>query len=387
MPFTGKATYSSGAELPELAEDVADLVAIAAGTETPLLDLLGDAPRPARSVIHEWLEDAPLPDTDGVVALAGPADIEVANPERFRVFDQIRLDNSTSSEVYRVEEINGDTLTVTRGYGGTPTGADPAANDVLRIIGNAALEGADAGPARFSTRTRRTNTTQIFSSTVEVSGSELAVRQAGVKDEIDYQKAMRLRELLRDLENSVINGAADANPPGGNPAGSASSPRTMRGILASIVTHRFAPGVDAFPADTVVTEAQINLALRTMWESGGGGGGANLIVVGGRQKRAINGFITSNRRFAGSSETFKDLVSVYESDFGVCQVVMSRHVPRGMVLLLDSSRISVVPLAGRSFGYKSLARTGDSEAGLIVGEYTMELRNEASHGVITGLAA
>ena len=56
MPFTGKATYSAGATLPEIAEDVSDLVAIASPLETPLLDALGDPARAAHSTIHEWLE-------------------------------------------------------------------------------------------------------------------------------------------------------------------------------------------------------------------------------------------------------------------------------------------------------------------------------------------
>lgn len=381
MPFTGKATYSSGESLPEIAEDVADLVAIAAATETPLLDALGDAARPARSVVHEWLEDATLPNTAAVLSFTAPDTIGVSDGTRFRVFDQIRV--AGSAEIMRVDEVVDDDITVTRGYGGTTEGDDPEAGDVITIIGNAALEGGDAGPARFTTRARLTNVTQIFASTVEVSGSELAVRQLGVKDEMDYQKAMRLRELLRDLENSVINGVADAD----NIAGTADSPRTMRGILASIAANRFAPGVGGFPADTTLTEAQLNLALRNIWESGAAGGGVDLIVVGGKTKRAINGFITANKRYFNSTESYKDLVSVYESDYGVCRVVLSRHVPPGTVMLLDSARIGVLPLAGRSFQFKPLARTGDRESGQVVGEYTLELRNESAHGVITGLAA
>ena len=42
MAFTGKATYSAGTALPELAEDVADVVSIVSPHETPLLDVLGD---------------------------------------------------------------------------------------------------------------------------------------------------------------------------------------------------------------------------------------------------------------------------------------------------------------------------------------------------------
>jgi hypothetical protein len=75
---------------------------------------------------------------------------------------------------------------------------------------------------------------------------------------------------------------------------------------------------------------------------------------------------------------------VYESDFGVCRVALSRWVPFGTVMLLDSSRIDVMPLAGRSFHYKPLASTGDRESGQMIGEYTCEFRNENAHGLITG---
>jgi hypothetical protein len=76
------------------------------------------------------------------------------------------------------------------------------------------------------------------------------------------------------------------------------------------------------------------------------------------------------------------MVSTYESDFGVCRIVLSRWVPSGAVLLLDSSRVDVMPLSGRSFHYKPLAVTGDKESGQVLGEYTLEFRNESAHGLI-----
>ena len=79
------------------------------------------------------------------------------------------------------------------------------------------------------------------------------------------------------------------------------------------------------------------------------------------------------------------MISVYESDFGVCRVVMSRWMPADTVMLLDSSRVSVMPLAGRSFHFKQLASTGDSDVGQVIGEYTLEVMNESAHAVITGL--
>ena len=375
MPFTGKATYTAGATLPEVAEDVSDLIASNSPHETPLLDAIGDPARSARSTVHEWLEDALVPNTD-VVSSASGASVVVTNVDRFRVGDQVAVEG----ELLLVTAINPGTatLTVTRGYGGS-TQTTIGSGDVLTNLGNSALEGDDAPAPRFTSRSRKTNYTPIFSAAVEVSGSELAVRQIGVRDELDYQKVQRTRELLRDLENSVINGTA----PAATQQGSGTVRRTMRGIVPAIASNVFEPGAGGFPAETTLTEEQLNLALREIWKASSGQ--IDLIVVGGPEKRAINEFAQSSRRFGAATETFKNLVGVYESDFGVCRVVLSRWVPAGTVMLLDSSRIEVMPLAGRSFHFKPLATTGDRESGQIIGEYTLEFRNESAHGLISGL--
>jgi hypothetical protein len=156
-------------------------------------------------------------------------------------------------------------------------------------------------------------------------------------------------------------------------------------MVSFIVTNRFRRGVNGFPNDTYLTEEQLNLALRGIWK--GSSGQVDLIVVGGPEKRAVNQFASTSRRYAADDERYKDGIDIYESDFGVCRVVLSRWVPKGTVLLLDSSRIEVLPLAGRSFHFKPLASTGDRESGQIIGEYTLELRNENAHGMITQFTA
>ncbi|HLL87684.1 MAG TPA: DUF5309 family protein [Tepidisphaeraceae bacterium] len=383
MPFTGKATYAAGAALPELAEDVSDLVALNSPHETPLLDALGDPPRAAHSTVHEWVEDALLPNTAKVndATYADPAtdaQFVVDAADRFRVGDQVKLEDKSEVMLVTAVNVGTNTLTVVRGYGGsTPAALSDGATVV--ILGNAALEGDDASAARFTNRSRKTNYTQIFAATVDVSGSQLAVQHVGVADELEYQKQQRARELIRDLENSVINGRAAA----ASPEGSGTVRRTMKGLLSLIATNRFAVGAAGFPADPYLTEEQLNTALGDIWRSSSGR--VDLIVVGGRQKRSINGFGANQRRFAQGDESYKRQVSIYESDYGVCQVVLCRWVPAGTVLLLDSSRIDVLPLAGRSFHYKPLASVGDRTGGQLIGEYTLELRNENAHGVITGL--
>lgn len=380
MPFTGKATYTNGPSLPEIAEDVSDLVSINSPHETALLDALGDANRVARSTMHEWLEDQLLPTRDTITSITSDTVLVVGTVASFRAGDLIRFEGASEVALVTAVTPGDDSITVSRGYGATNE-ADLEDGQVIHIVGNASIEGSDAAAARLSSRARHQNYTQIFSATVSVSGSELAVNHHGVRDELAWQKNLRSRELLRDLENSVINGVASFD----QPAGTSTSPRTMRGLMSFITTHRFAVGDAGFPAGAALTETQLNHALRSIWTASSGS--VDLIVVGGREKRAINQFVAANRRYYNVNESFKDSVSVYESDFGVCRVVLSRFVPAGHVLLLDSSRIGVLPLAGRSFHYTPLARTGDAENGQLVGEYTLELRNESAHGVISGFTA
>lgn len=250
---------------------------------------------------------------------------------------------------------------------------------------NAALEGDTRPAARFTNRIRKGNFTQIFTASVEVSGSQQAATKVAVNDEFDYQKQERLRELLRDLENCVINGVSSTI----NPQGDAATRRTLQGIVPAIVTNRFTPGVNGFPAGAGalqkdLTENILNTAMRQVWDKSNGG--IDTILVGGVQKRRINSFITGSRGYESRDTRLIDKVSVYESDFGVCRVVLSRYVPPDALVLLSSSRINVLPLAGRSFQFRRLASTGDSDVGQVIGEYTVEMKNEVAHAIVTGLS-
>jgi len=382
MAFTGKATYSAGTTLPELAEDVSDLIGIISPYETPLLDALGDPMREATSTHHEWLEDELLPNKDAIndstwTDPESDTTFVVDHGSRFRVGDQIQVEGS--EELMLMTGVSDNTLTVVRGYAGT-TAEALADNQVINILGNAALEGADKPSVRFTNRIRCGNYTQIFTAAVEVSGTDMAASQLGLADEMDYQKQERLRELLRDLENTVINGGQ----PTANPQGGDTVRRSIKGIIQHLSTNLFHTGDTGFPTGTDLDEAKINYVLRKIWEVSSGN--VDLIVVGGFQKRKINAFSADSRTYAADDTTFTNMISVYESDFGVCRIVTTRWMPQDAVLLLDSSRIGVLPLAGRSFHFKPLASSGDYECGELIGEYTLELKNEVAHGLIRDLS-
>jgi hypothetical protein len=145
-------------------------------------------------------------------------------------------------------------------------------------------------------------------------------------------------------------------------------------------------GVTGGGAGADLNELLINSAMKAAWEQSSGR--IDTIVVNSAQKRRINQFVASaSRNYMPSDQKFSDIVSVYESDYGICKVILTRWMPSDTVLLLDSSRIEVLPLAGRSFQFKPLASTGDAMAGQVLGEYTLEFRNENAHALIRGLNA
>ena len=347
-----------------------------------MLDALGDPLREARSTRHEWLEDELLPNKDAVndSTFSDPSsdtDFVVDNGSRFRIGDQIQIEGS--EELMLVTNVSTNTLTVVRGYAGT-TPENLADDQVINILGNAALEGADQPAARFTNRSRCSNYTQIFTASLKISGTDMAASQLSLADELDFQKQERLRELIRDLENTVINGGQ----PSSNPEGSGSVRRSMKGIIQSLSSNVFHTGDSGFPSGTALDEEKLNYVLRKIWA--GSSGKVDLIVVGGFQKRKINGFCADSRSYTANDTTFTNMVSIYESDFGVCRIVTTRWLPQDAALMLDSSRVNVVPMAGRSFHYKPLASSGDYECGELIGEYTLELKNEAAHGLIRDLS-
>ncbi|MEZ5993117.1 MAG: DUF5309 family protein [Planctomycetota bacterium] len=376
MSFTGKATYDAGSSLPELVDDVSDLVGLISPFDTPLLDAIGSPRYSAKSTRHEWFEDQLNPNFSAINNGAGYDDGAtswvVDDGSVFRVGDIIRPEGS--DEVLQVTAISTNTLTVTRAYGGS-TAASVVDNQTVNVIGHAALEGEDAAASAHRSRVRKTNYTQIFTESVTISGSMDAVGLHAVEREFDYQVIQRLRELMRSLEQTVICGFKAAV----NAQGSASVRRTMGGLL------QFITGVVDDNSAAALDEATLNASLRNVWDKGGR---PTAIVCNGFQKRKISSFIQSNRRYEPESAALRNVVDVYESDFGVQRVILSRWVPSDKILLLDLDKLQVMPLQGRSFFVKPLAESGDFRKAQLIGEYTFEIQNggDGGHGVITNLA-
>lgn len=381
MAFTGKATYDGGTTLPEISEDLAPDVAILAQTITPLLDRIGDGARPAMSPQTQWLEDALNPNSDTMdgAFTTGAATISVDNATYFRKGDVIRPQDS--DERMLVTSVAAPNITVTRGYGGSTKEALTDAQ-VLEIVGNANLEGDSAPAVRDQNRSRVSNYTQLFLETVLVSDSDEAARKGGdVGSELQYQILRRLEESMIYLERAAVNGIQHAT----TPVGSSTIRRTMQGISRFIEAKTGAVNIDKSSA--ALTEDGLNDALRQVWDKGGR---PDIILTGSVQKRKISSFITPFAQYdltqRRSDLTISRTVGMYESDFGLQRVILSPSVNRDTILILDSSRLEIVPLVGMSFHSKVVATTGSHEKRLLQGEYTLRCRNADAHGRVHNLA-
>ncbi|MEM3040414.1 MAG: DUF5309 family protein [Nitrososphaerota archaeon] len=370
MVFTGRAIYDSGlgtSVFEGVAEDVSDIVGMISPYETPFLDLLGDAEFPARNVLHEWLEDSLNPNTVVSSSTVPPTGTALGMHEgghpvgRFLQVGAVMKNNRTG-EYVQVSATNNATISITRAFGGT-TAATIAAGDSFFVVSDAALEGADVSTDISRPRVRRSNYCQIIKKDVIVSGTVQAVNHLAIADEVDYQQTQRLREALRDLEKAVINGKLS-----GNTLGSATAYRTMQGVWDFITTNVTSTGANS------LTPTALDSIIAGAW--GQGASDLDLIVVDPAWKAVIDGWNVSRVLVSNDSPVYRRQITEFTGTYGTFQVMMNRWMPSNSLMVLSTQRIKVLPLAGRSFQWIPVARTGDSVKGMILGEYTVEVKNQ-----------
>ncbi len=258
-------------------------------------------------------------------------------------------------------------------------------------LSNAVVEGATASDATLSPTTRIGNRTQISQKTVKVSGTLETVNKAGRKSEKAYQLAKASAEIKRDMEAILLSNQVAA-------AGDATTARTLGGLqtwLASNTSNGVggsagASGTTARTTgtDRAFTQTILNTVIQSAYVSGGS---PTILMVTPAQKVVAS-------TFAGIATRYKDIPSnvqasiiaaadVFVSDFGTISIVPNRFIPNSdnddVAFLLDPEMASVAYL--RPFQTNELAKTGDADVTQLLVEYTLEVKNEAAHGIIADL--
>lgn len=236
---------------------------------------------------------------------------------------------------------------------------------------NAAIEGADFSFAIPGSRSRLSAYTQIFAKTAEVTRTQKKALVAGIEDEMAYQMEKRMKEIATDVEKALITGTGNS--------GASGTARRLKGIL-SWMTSNVETGTGT--GSEALTESMYNGLLQKIWDNGGR---PDLTLVNSFQKRKISSFSTSNTRYLSMDDKLKltNAVAIYESDFGVQSIELDPFMTTSVVAVLQTDLWAVAVYDG--IHTEDVAKIGDADRMAIVGELTLEARNQAGSGQITGL--
>lgn len=377
-------------------EDISDVIDAIDPRDTPMLAVLGfgqeagpaagaDSLRfPCIQPQHSWLNDSLIPSVSAVVSSSGGppvtgVTVTAGEGEYFNVNDIILIEEGH----YRISSISNDTLTVAAVDSETP--AAPATGATIYVLGNAQVEGQlAANLVESSTVTEQTtNFTQIFMDVVRVAGSWEATEQYGISNPFDRETDKKIKEVVLKLERAAHYGRRTATFPTSN----AQPARRMGGLWHFIRDDANAITSDANGAS--FNESRLLDLLEEIWAAGGR---PDKIYVGSKQKRAMNNFTVPFVNMNRTDSTAGVIVGRYESDFGDIDIVLDRYVKPTDAIVCTTEYLGLGPLKGngnsRAFSLEKLPRRGDLEEAMILGEYTMEVRNNTrAHGWIFDLAA
>ncbi len=236
--------------------------------------------------------------------------------------------------------------------------------------------------------TRIGNYTQIYAKIGEVSETQKAVRSAGQSGSVTRQKLLKGIELTRDMEARMV----------GNYASLGGATRTHGGALAWLTSNvsrgsggsngGFSAGIVAAATNgtqRTFTESLVKTVLATGFSNGAKPSQA---YMGPTTKQAFSAFTgIADIRVDSDGKSQANIVGaadVYVSDFGNLTLIPHPYGLTRDCLLIDPKYWAVATL--RATKAEDLAKTGDSQEFQIVGEVTLECRNEKGNGVIADLS-
>lgn len=240
--------------------------------------------------------------------------------------------------------------------------------------GTLILEGADAGTPIKSTRGSLNNLCQIIEKVTQVSGTAQALNPVGIGNSFDAEINDRLIETKRDLEYYYLLGEKTEEQD--------NTPRQMNGIINLVNAGNVIDATDGLSEDLLLD------ALQRMWDHGAQGD--YFAFVNAATKRLINALAKAgeNIRFIkgdeGVGKAFGVTYNRYESDFGVLNMVLDRHMAATSLLAVDLEQVEIAELRGTF--YEGLPKNGDYQRGHIINESTIKLLNSYAGAKIINIS-
>lgn len=318
--------------------------------------------------------------TSAAVASTSATTIPVDHGAYFAQWDLVL--NTRTGELFRVDGVSANDLTVTRGLQATVgTGIAILENDELLITGSAQPENDTSKPARNNIPTKITNYTQIVRNPFELSDS---LRASGFQvgpAEWPRQAREHMKDHAKDIEYTLLFGRKSLTTPG------SSETRTSGGLLSFITTNQTDAGGD-------LSEAEFNAFLAQVMRYGSGSKLAmgSAVAVG-----ALNKFPASKQQVASSEKSYGMNVSHYTSPFGSLNLVYHRLMEGtkygGYLIVADMDNVAYRYLANSELNRDTKLLQNrqpndqDGRKDEYLTEMGLEVNVQETHGVLTGITS
>lgn len=166
---------------------------------------------------------------------------------------------------------------------------------------------------------RATNITQSFLKQIRVSTTSEAVDQAGISSMMADQAQVKTVEMKTDMEHAGIQGTLASGASDGVPR--------FSGLIEGIETGDTATTYTTGTGAVTMVESLLNDQIQLCWENGGA---PRDWFMFGKMKRAVSAFTASSQPYINADEQrVVNTISVYESDFFIIEVKLSRDIPNG----------------------------------------------------------
>lgn len=257
------------------------------------------------------------------------------------------------------------------------------------VADNAKVEGFTATDSDMTATVMRSNYTQIMAKTVNVSATADVISTYGRAKETAYQLAKKADELKRELEYHLVGKSQNAAVGNGTDTARTFANAFGTDVGSNAVIHADVTVTTDSDTGTAgnqagpLTEANILSVCQKMYEAGSEG---KYIMVKPGDAPLIAGFAAAsgrNRDFSTGTKVV-NVVDLYVSPFGEQRVIINRFLKASEALVFDPAMWSLVTL--RPWTRELLAKTGDNDRHLIVGEFSLKHKNYKATGRITNLS-
>lgn len=251
---------------------------------------------------------------------------------------------------------------------------------------NKHAEGADFSASAITAPERKGNVCQIFKKEFVISDTQETVEKAGRTSEVNYEYGKAMKAIKTDIDSALHanNAAVDTNE---------ATARELGGMPAWLETNvsRGSGGSNGADGTTAATDGtqrpfteDLLLTVSQSIYDNSGTGSKMCAIANSFNKRKLSTFSgNANVEIDAKGKKRVATVSVFETDFGVYDIKLSRHIRAREVMIVQPEYAGVAVLRGLK--KQKFAKDGDNQKHGIVCELTLECRNEKAHGIVADL--